>query len=91
MNKKNCYSFINLVALLFRLGSRSIYRERTSVRFRRESSHRATVVIKGTTNGTTTDLDGNYTIEVAPGQELEFSYVGMQPSVVKVSDRKWLT
>ena len=48
----------------------------------------ATVVIKGTTNGTTTDLDGNYTIEVAPGQELEFSYVGMQPSVVKVSDQK---
>lgn len=48
----------------------------------------ATVVIKGTTTGTTTDLDGNYTISVAPGQELEFSYVGMQASTVKVGNQK---
>ena len=47
----------------------------------------ATVVIKGTTVGTTTDLDGNYAIEVSPGQELEFSYVGMQASLVKVENQ----
>ena len=47
----------------------------------------ATVVIKGTTRGTTTDMDGNYTISVAPGQVLEFSYVGMQPSQVTVGNQ----
>ncbi len=38
----------------------------------------ATVVIKNTTTGTTTDLDGKYTIrQVSPGEYiLEFSYVG---------------
>lgn len=47
----------------------------------------ATVVVKGTTQGTTTDLDGNYTISVAPGQVLEFSYVGMQQSAVTVGNK----
>ena len=47
----------------------------------------ATIVVKGTTTGTTTDLDGNYTISVVPGQELEFSYVGMQASTIKVGDQ----
>ena len=47
----------------------------------------ATVVIKGTTQGTTTDIDGNYTIQAEPGQVLEFSYVGMQPSTVTVGNR----
>ena len=47
----------------------------------------ATVVVKGTTIGTTTDIDGNYTINVNPGQVLEFSYVGMQQSAVTVGNK----
>lgn len=47
----------------------------------------ATVVIKGTTQGTTTDIDGNYVINVTPGQVLEFSYVGMQQSTVTVGNK----
>ena len=47
----------------------------------------ATVVVKGTTIGTTTDIDGNYTINVTPGQVLEFSYVGMQQSSITVGDK----
>jgi len=34
------------------------------------------VVIDGTTSGTQTDFDGNYTIDVEEGQTLRFSYVG---------------
>lgn len=34
------------------------------------------VLIKGTSSGTQTDFDGNYTINVAQGQTLSFSYVG---------------
>ena len=36
----------------------------------------ATVIEKGTTNGTVTDFDGNFTIKVNPGATLVFSYVG---------------
>jgi conserved hypothetical protein len=37
----------------------------------------ANIVIKGTNKGTQSDFDGNYTIEVAQGQELVYSYIGM--------------
>lgn len=34
------------------------------------------IVEKGTTNGTTSDFDGNYTLNVANGATLVFSYIG---------------
>ena len=34
------------------------------------------ILIKGTSKGTQTDFDGNYTLEVPYGQELQFSYIG---------------
>lgn len=37
----------------------------------------ANVVVKGTTNGTVTDLDGKYVIEVKDNAVLQFSYLGM--------------
>lgn len=36
----------------------------------------ATVAVKGTSNGTTTDFDGNYSISTSAGDVLTFSYVG---------------
>ena len=36
----------------------------------------ASVLVKGTTRGTITDFDGNYSIEAEPGEVLEFSYMG---------------
>lgn len=41
------------------------------------------VVIVGTTKGTQTDFDGNYTINVAAGKQLRFSYIG-QNTVTKL-------
>lgn len=41
------------------------------------------VVVQGTRQGTSTDLDGNYTIGLDGGQRLEFSYVGYQSKTVK--------
>ena len=35
------------------------------------------VLVVGTTQGTETDFDGNYSISVSPGQTLQFSFVGM--------------
>ena len=40
------------------------------------------VSIKGTTRGTITDVDGNYSIEVSRNQTLVFSLVGMTPQEV---------
>ena len=36
----------------------------------------ANVMVKGTTNGTITDLDGNFSLEVSEGDLLEISYIG---------------
>lgn len=45
----------------------------------------ATVMEKGTTNGTVTDIDGNFSIKVASGKTLVFSYIGMKTKEVKVT------
>ena len=42
------------------------------------------VVIKGTTTGTETDFDGNYTIQAKEGDVLSFSFIGMAPKEVTV-------
>ncbi|MBD5218192.1 MAG: TonB-dependent receptor [Bacteroidales bacterium] len=47
----------------------------------------ATVMEKGTSTGTATDLDGHYTIHVNPNATLVFSYVGYDPVEVPVSGR----
>ena len=46
----------------------------------------ATVMVKGTTNGTATDIDGNFSIEAEAGKTLVFSYVGYVSQDVKVSN-----
>ena len=51
-----------------------------------ESIISASVVVKGTTIGTVTDFDGNYTLEVPDNaQELVFSYIGMKTQEVAIS------
>lgn len=50
-----------------------------------ESVIGASVLEKGTTNGTITDFDGNFTLEVAEGAMLEISYVGFQTQLVAAS------
>lgn len=49
----------------------------------------ASVIVKGTTRGVQTDFDGNYVIEVKPGEILIVSYVGMITTerTVGVNDR----
>ncbi|MCW1147390.1 SusC/RagA family TonB-linked outer membrane protein [Flavobacterium lacisediminis] len=44
----------------------------------------ANVVVQGTTRGTTTDFDGNYTIKAKQGEVLVFSYTGMKASTVTI-------
>ena len=46
----------------------------------------ATVMIQGTKQGTKTDLDGHFTINVPAGKKLVISYVGMTTQTVKATD-----
>ena len=44
----------------------------------------AAVVVEGTTVGTTTDLDGSFTINAAKGQSLEVSFIGYASKIVPI-------
>lgn len=50
----------------------------------------ATVMEGGTTNGTITDFDGNFVLEVADGAELDISYIGYQTQKLKAQSGKLL-
>lgn len=45
------------------------------------------VVVKGTTIGTTTDIDGNYTLKVDANSTLVFSFVGYKTQEILVGDQ----
>ncbi|NKI33057.1 SusC/RagA family TonB-linked outer membrane protein [Croceivirga thetidis] len=45
------------------------------------------IIEKGTTNGVTTDFDGNYSIDVSEGAILVFSYIGYMTQEVEVAGR----
>lgn len=44
----------------------------------------ASVIVKGTTNGVSTDFDGNYSIKINQGDALEFSYVGYKSETLPI-------
>lgn len=47
------------------------------------------VVVKGTTNGTTTDLDGKFTLgNVKPTDIIQFSFIGYKTQEIKVGNQK---
>ncbi|MGN0213900.1 MAG: carboxypeptidase-like regulatory domain-containing protein, partial [Muribaculaceae bacterium] len=48
----------------------------------------ATVMVKGTQRGVSTDVSGRYTIQAAAGNVLQISYVGMKTKTVKVAGSK---
>ena len=51
----------------------------------------ASVIEAGTTNGTITDLDGNFKLNVKPGSTLKISFVGYQTLEVKATQRMKIT
>ncbi|MFT4684389.1 MAG: TonB-dependent SusC/RagA subfamily outer membrane receptor, partial [Flavobacteriales bacterium] len=44
------------------------------------------ILVKGTTNGTQTDFDGNYSLTASVGDIIVFSYIGMMTTDVAVQD-----
>ena len=52
-----------------------------------ESVIGASVVVKGTTNGTITDMDGNFSLEVSPNSILVVSYIGYKDQEIPVNNQ----
>lgn len=48
----------------------------------------ATVMVKGVTGGTITDIDGNFSIQGKVGSTLSVTYVGYAPLQVKVTKQE---
>lgn len=46
----------------------------------------AAVVVKGTTVGTVTDMDGNYTLDAPEGSQLQVSFIGYNEAVMPVGN-----
>ena len=51
----------------------------------------ANVVVKGTTNGTITDMDGKFSLEVPEGAMLQITYVGYANQEIKVGNQSSLS
>lgn len=50
----------------------------------------ASVVVKGTTNGVITDMDGNFTLQVPVGATIVISYVGYKDKEIKYAGESTL-
>ena len=50
----------------------------------------ANISVKGTTTGTITDMDGNFSIDVNPNQILTISFIGYETKTIPVSNQKTL-
>ena len=46
-----------------------------------------TTVVKGTTNGTTTDIDGTFSLSATVGETLVITYIGFETQ--EVTAKKW--
>ena len=51
----------------------------------------ANVMVKGTTNGTITDFDGNFSLEVSEGDLLEISYIGYMKQTIRIGKEENLS
>ena len=48
----------------------------------------ASVLVKGSTTGTVTNLDGNYSISAVQGQTLVFSFIGFESQEIALRDQR---
>ncbi len=82
-----------LLALLILMSSFAVYAQELQVKGVVTSSDDGqpipgvSVVVRGTTNGNITNIDGNYTLNVPVNATLVFSFVGMKTQEIQVNTR----
>lgn len=97
MNNKIIHSICSLFILLVMLGmsnsalAQNIAASGKVVDKNQEPIIGASVVVKGTTNGTVTDMDGNFRLNCAQGSTLEISFVGYVTKQVKAGTNLSIT
>lgn len=90
MPKNNLLRLIMLCAMAILMGS--VYAQNMTVKGvvlekgTGEPMIGVSILEKGTTNGTTTDFDGNFTLQVNEGAELQISYAGYKTQFVKAAE-----
>lgn len=84
MNKKLCFSL-----LLFMFCSVFIYAQQSITGTVKDNTGfplpGVNIIVKGTTTGTATDFDGNFSLDVEDGAILEISYVGYETLEIPVA------
>lgn len=91
---RNCNYLGGILAILFLfLGISPLSAQNITVRgivtdAQNEPLIGATIIVQGTSNGTVTDIDGNYVLNNVPSNgTLEASYVGMRTQTIAVNGR----
>ena len=87
LNRKVWITFIMTLILAFPALAQKITVHGTVLDELGDALIGATVMEKGTTNGTAVDFDGNFTINVSPNATLVVSYVGYDPVEEPVNGR----
>lgn len=91
--KQYSYQMINRNIVITRIDSNVLLEQQKSVSGKVTDSSGATlpgvsVLVKGTTNGTITDADGNYSLSKVPDNAtLQFSFVGMKSQEISVEGK----
>lgn len=84
---------LTCLTAVFALASLAAWAQERTVKGRITSSQDGTglpgvnVVVKGTTNGTVTDVDGNYTIVAPASGTLVFSFIGLKSQEIVIGER----
>ncbi|MDE5595811.1 MAG: carboxypeptidase-like regulatory domain-containing protein, partial [Muribaculaceae bacterium] len=85
MNRKALLALISVVCLAFPALAQKITVSGTVYEPEGEPAIGASVMVQGVQGyGVSTDIDGNYRIEVAPDAVLVFSYVGYETQTIPV-------
>jgi TonB-dependent starch-binding outer membrane protein SusC len=87
MNTRKIFTMIVLCSITLLSNAQNVVRGVITASDSKEPMVGATVQIKGTALGTTTDINGNYQIEVPADGILVFSFIGYNPEEVSVSNK----
>ncbi len=94
MRKFNCNLFLSLLSLLVFLGFTQVQAQTISGivtdNTNGEGIPGVNILIKNTTSGTISDVDGNYNLEAPGDATLVFSFVGFETQEVNVAGRQVL-
>lgn len=89
--KQSFTRMILLLAVFFALGEVMAQGSRVSGKVSTQSEGSplpgVSVLVQGTSNGTVTDLDGNYSLDTGEGKVLVFSYLGYVTETIEISNR----